>query len=245
MQAASAGTPVHDFVQPEGVVEKEICDASGLLATDNCPRVRSEVFIQGTEPTRPDDAYQPIALDASTNLLWTAGCQGPRITRVFRIYPPDAQDWAKKKGLPLAPELDCFGRTTLRLRSNTSAAQGGLDRGLLTDQDGQSSAVSGQALAIVSPAENSIYQTSPQLPANLQQVEVAARVESSQMASAQSRLKQVTLFIDNVPIGNFTSVPYRALWQLSVGDHQARAVGVTTDGQMLESQTVTFHVQNQ
>ena len=60
-------------------------------------------LFKGTEPKQPDDAYQKFELDASTNLLWAEDCRGPRIERVFRVYPPDAQDWAKKKGLTLAP----------------------------------------------------------------------------------------------------------------------------------------------
>src|SRR5581483_3426079 len=94
------------------IIEKEICDASGLLPTDNCPRVRRAVFLERTEPTRRADAYQSFAVDAATALLWADGRRGPRIERVFRMYPPGAQDWAKKKGLPRAPEMDCIGRMT-------------------------------------------------------------------------------------------------------------------------------------
>jgi penicillin-binding protein 1B len=40
----------HDFERPEGVVSVEICADTGLLGGANCPRVRPEVFIAGTEP---------------------------------------------------------------------------------------------------------------------------------------------------------------------------------------------------
>jgi hypothetical protein len=91
-------------------------------------------------------------------------------------------------------------------------------------------------LEIVSPAQNSEYETSPQLPASLQQVEVSARLNRA------VALRQVTLYVDDVAVGEFTRAPYRTLWQLTVGTHQARAVGVTTDGQTIESAVVRFTV---
>ena len=42
---------VHYFERPAGVVPKEICADSGELAGSQCPNVRDEVFIEGTEPT--------------------------------------------------------------------------------------------------------------------------------------------------------------------------------------------------
>jgi penicillin-binding protein 1B len=41
---------VHEFDAPEGVVTADIDAETGLLATPNCPKVRSEVFIAGTQP---------------------------------------------------------------------------------------------------------------------------------------------------------------------------------------------------
>jgi len=41
---------VHEFAAPNGVVTVEIDAATGELATPNCPNVRSEVFIEGTQP---------------------------------------------------------------------------------------------------------------------------------------------------------------------------------------------------
>jgi len=41
---------VHEFVAPEGVVTADIDADNGLLATPGCPKVRSEVFIAGTQP---------------------------------------------------------------------------------------------------------------------------------------------------------------------------------------------------
>jgi penicillin-binding protein 1B len=40
-----------EFRSPSGVVSAGICEVSGNLAAPDCPKVRSEVFISGTEPT--------------------------------------------------------------------------------------------------------------------------------------------------------------------------------------------------
>lgn len=41
---------VHEFEAPEGIVTLDIDPATGQLATPQCPRVASEVFIAGTQP---------------------------------------------------------------------------------------------------------------------------------------------------------------------------------------------------
>lgn len=52
MRKALSKTPPSDFVPPEGVAANiEICSSTGQLATPNCPDVKYEVFIAGTEPT--------------------------------------------------------------------------------------------------------------------------------------------------------------------------------------------------
>lgn len=219
MEAAHRGLPVRAFERPPGVVAQEICEASGLLPTPDCPRVRTEVFVQGTAPTTEDDAYQALAVDAATGLLWADGCRGPRISRVFRLYPPDALDWARRKGLPSAPELDCLGTPVSTSTGDAAAASS-----------------STLPFVMISPAQNSVFETSPQLPAALQQLEISARL------NAPLSLREVTLFVDDVAVGRFTSVPYRALWALTPGVHQARAVALTAAGENLTTDTVHFRV---
>lgn len=225
MEQTLRGTPAKKFPVPDGLVERDICDASGLLATPDCPRVRREIFMRGTEPTQRDDAYRAFLIDAPTGKIWADGCGGPRVRRVFRMYPPDALDWAKKKGLPLAPDVDCLGRPQTADNGPLAIAKGS-----------SSSVVRRPVLEIVAPAQSSEFETSAQLPASLQQIEVAARLNSA------LQLTRVTLYVDDIVVGEFSSVPYRALWQLTPGIHSARAVGVTGDGQVIESDGVRFVV---
>jgi len=43
--------PDVDWKRPEDVVEREVDPASGMLATPYCPQTKSEIFVEGTEPT--------------------------------------------------------------------------------------------------------------------------------------------------------------------------------------------------
>jgi len=52
MKEAHANLPVEQFPQPPGITRRAICSETGLLASDGCPEVVEEVFIQGTEPLR-------------------------------------------------------------------------------------------------------------------------------------------------------------------------------------------------
>ena len=50
MRQALHGRPVTEFSHPENVLSVGIDPTSGLLATDDCPKRRTELFISGTEP---------------------------------------------------------------------------------------------------------------------------------------------------------------------------------------------------
>ncbi len=45
------------FPVPEGIESRVICELTGLLATEACPKIRREVFISGTEPQRACDRH--------------------------------------------------------------------------------------------------------------------------------------------------------------------------------------------
>lgn len=51
MSKAVSGTPIEDFDRPDNIVNATVCADSGQLATENCPEVRTEIFISGTEPS--------------------------------------------------------------------------------------------------------------------------------------------------------------------------------------------------
>ena len=53
MKAAhdSLELPIKDFIQPDGVVRLEICNETKLLATEYCPDIVEEIFLQDFKPT--------------------------------------------------------------------------------------------------------------------------------------------------------------------------------------------------
>ena len=105
MRAVLLGQPEMQFVRPDGLVQVEVCSLSGLLPTPDCPYTRLEWFIEGTEPTDHDTFYRRIEIDLATGL--PANDLTPperRAERLFLALPPEAQDWARREGLPILPD---------------------------------------------------------------------------------------------------------------------------------------------
>jgi penicillin-binding protein 1C len=99
-----AGKPIHEFVEPPDIVHMNVCLASGLLPTPECPQVVREIFIKGNEPTKPDDIWKPFRIFVPNGKLATAFDPPDQVTTVvYPIYPPDAQDWVKENNIPQPP----------------------------------------------------------------------------------------------------------------------------------------------
>ncbi len=101
-----AGRPDRPFPRPEGLVQVEVCDLSGLLPTPACEHTRTEWFIAGTEPTRPDNIYRQVWVDGSTGALAGEGTPpGRRVLRTLLDLPVQAHTWARAHDLPLLADL--------------------------------------------------------------------------------------------------------------------------------------------
>lgn len=62
MLAANNGLANKDFTKPSGVVQAQVCAVSGKAPSDYCgSNVRTELFIEGTEPTQICDVHKPAA----------------------------------------------------------------------------------------------------------------------------------------------------------------------------------------
>jgi penicillin-binding protein 1A len=55
--AYRGGHHASQFPVPEGIESRVVCELTGLLATESCPKIRREVFIEGTEPQRSCDRH--------------------------------------------------------------------------------------------------------------------------------------------------------------------------------------------
>lgn len=105
MRQVLQGQPALNFTRPDGLVRLEVCALSGLLVTENCPRTRREWFIEGTQPTEPDNLYQAFRIDNRTGLI--AEEMTPpenQVRRVFAVLPQEAREWASRNGYPPLPQ---------------------------------------------------------------------------------------------------------------------------------------------
>ncbi len=98
MQLALRNQPAMRFAQPPGLVQTEVCALSGLLPTSDCPHVKREWFIAGTQPAQKDDWYRRVKVNP----------QGAA-TRVVLVLPAPLRNWARAQGWPL---LDGAAATT-------------------------------------------------------------------------------------------------------------------------------------
>jgi 1A family penicillin-binding protein len=72
MKDALETYPDRPFARPHGILVREVCEDTGLLATANCPNAAAEVFVSGTEPLRMCNRHyqrsvfgEPDSLDSS------------------------------------------------------------------------------------------------------------------------------------------------------------------------------------
>ena len=197
MEEALKGRPAVGFVEPPGLVRREVCPESGNIPSPRCPNRRLELFVEGTEPTATCDWHRPVRIDRLTGLLATPGCPSDLVEeRVFLVVPPELQAWARERGMPEPPTRTCTAH-------------------------GPVSPLPGRPrLLLTSPAQGAVLQISPDLPRSLQRVEVAAA------GSGLGEQARVRLLVDGVPMESFDSPPYRATWELVPGRHLFRAVAV-------------------
>jgi hypothetical protein len=79
----SKGLPVATFTKPGGLVTAEVDAFSGLLPGPYTAATVSELFIEGTVPTRTDDLHVELDIDEATGFLWQDGCTGPMVKQGF------------------------------------------------------------------------------------------------------------------------------------------------------------------
>jgi len=86
------------------VTSMVVCDPSGLLPTRDCPTTVNEVFLSGNEPTQADTLFRTFTVNRETGFLATVFTP-PELVQdeVFMVVPPEAQQWAKLKGIAVAP----------------------------------------------------------------------------------------------------------------------------------------------
>jgi len=104
MRLASGNTPADNWTAPQGITTMTVCDPSGMLPTRECPRLVSEVFMNGNEPIQADNLYRKFDVNRETGLLATVFTPPELIeTRVYMLVPESARAWAQTAKLDVPP----------------------------------------------------------------------------------------------------------------------------------------------
>ena len=104
MRKYHEGLPAIWYETPPGIVQRVVCQPSGLLPTEQCQEQRTELFVAGAEPTISDNIWQEFEIDRETGLLAGPTTPPERIEkRIYEILPQEAADWVKESGIPQPP----------------------------------------------------------------------------------------------------------------------------------------------
>ena len=79
----SAGTPIRDFVRPDGIVEADVDAFSGQLPGPYTVKTVKEIFIDGTVPKKVDELHVTLDIDQASGKLWQDSCAGPKVSLPF------------------------------------------------------------------------------------------------------------------------------------------------------------------
>lgn len=100
---AHAALPLTEWTRPAAIIERDVCQISGLMPNGVCP-TRREIFINGIMPTRNDDRWQSVEINSQTRLLATVNTPDAlRAQETYFIPPDDALDWWRANNQKLPP----------------------------------------------------------------------------------------------------------------------------------------------
>lgn len=101
---ARANLPPSDWERPTDIVPQPVCEISGLLPNGVCP-VRTEMFLDGTQPRTVDDHWQTVEI-TDTGQRASVTTPPERRQSVNYFIPPAgaAREWWVANNQPLPPE---------------------------------------------------------------------------------------------------------------------------------------------
>ncbi len=220
MQAAHS-TPPPAFPRPNGVVDVTVCAPSGLLPTPECPRVKREIFIAGTEPTRPDDQFITVSVDRQTGLPATADTPPARIQeRVYWLLGPEYRDWMIGQGIPI-------------LNGEWRMANGETSAGDYAIRHSPS------AIRLTGPIPNTAYAIHPGVPRENQRIPVGGYVADGRVWA------ELRLMVDGTPLVSAqSSTRLDGWWTLTPGSHTFWMEGqMDPGGEIVRSETALVVVE--
>jgi membrane peptidoglycan carboxypeptidase len=102
--------PKQDWPRPAAVIERVVCQTSGLLPTRYCPQVRELFYVDhvlgiDTQPTQADSYWNNYSVNVCVNKLANASSPPGCVEDVVYFdYPPEARVWARDTGQRRPPD---------------------------------------------------------------------------------------------------------------------------------------------
>jgi len=219
MEEVLKDAPRQAFPRPEGLVETEVCEPTGLLPGPYCLQPRRELFIAGSQPTTTETYYRALDVCAATGQPASPSCPPWEVVeKVFVFPPPEVIPWAREAGLPLAP-------SALALADGAVSSFG---EGIRAGNDLQ--------VRIVSPQPGLMAQISGEIPREHQALQIEA------VAWGPSPIQVVELYDNGALLASLRDAPYRILWPLAEGTHRFAAVAYGGEGNRAVSELVELRI---
>lgn len=199
MEVANRGQATRGFVQPQGMVQVEVCTLSGLLPSSDCPHTRMEWFIDGTQPTKIDDWFVRVKYDVTTGKLADASTPNERVTEKVAVrLPVSAASWGREQGWLIVDD--------------STHTRGGVGDPAIPKCDTLVD-LKCDAATVIQPDNGSMYKLSSQLPPTVQRVPLQIRIDDIKVQSADIILDDAEV------IATFSTSIYQSFWTLKTGDH--------------------------
>ena len=111
--------PPREWERPSTVIERVVCEISGLLPTRYCPQRRELFYVDpqrgiDTQPTQPDTYWKNYRVNVCTGRLATASSPPSCVEDVVYFeYPQETRTWARETGQRFPPaEYDDLDTTS-------------------------------------------------------------------------------------------------------------------------------------
>lgn len=112
IRGSSAGLQDGHARPPAGVVQVEVCAASGELPNADCPNLTKAWFIPGKSPIRVSTVHRRVPIDSRTGRRACAATPARYVrTEVFEYWPSDVLRLFSQAGMPrrAVPDETCDG----------------------------------------------------------------------------------------------------------------------------------------
>lgn len=214
-EEALKGRAPAEFARPGGLQSVEVCPESGHLPSPWCPSRRTELFADGTAPTRVCDWHRPVRIDRISGKLASPECPPELVEeRVYEFLPPELMEWGRLRGVPEPPAEACD------VHGGSAVVDSGVPR-----------------LVLVRPAQGTVLQMSRDIPADLQRAEVAVA------ASGFGSGARIELWVDGALVSTLGPASHRTMWPITAGRHTLEVVALDPSGTRLASTSVEVLVE--